>query len=362
MRAGFVRFLAGSLAVAGLSLTSLPALGTASVEAQSQRRLEVGDKAPAISTYEWLKGEEVTTYEPGKVYVLDFWATWCAPCIAAMPHLSELQTEYKDQGLEVIAISVDSVGNSGRLTPELVEKVKAFTADNTDRMGFSVAIDNQGKTDQAVRIAYGMNSIPATFIVDRDGRIAWGGNPTPTFDRVLERVIAGTYDLDAVVKANELARKATQKFRAGDRDEALAMIDEIAKLDPMNHATMVIDKLAILITAGRIEDAVSYAEQIIPLFDDSGVDLVRIASLLTSTENADGVELALKSAEKAVSLTSAEDPRALAILAGVHATKGDFETAVELLRTAAPLAGESSRMRREIDRRLAAYESGELPE
>jgi thiol-disulfide isomerase/thioredoxin len=51
------------------------------------------DPAPPLKVSKWLKGEEVKRFEPGKVYVVEFWATWCGPCIAFMPHLAELQAE-----------------------------------------------------------------------------------------------------------------------------------------------------------------------------------------------------------------------------------------------------------------------------
>ena len=56
--------------------------------------LKVGDPAPPIKVGEWVKGDSVAGFEPGKVYVMEFWATWCPPCVAAIPHISELQAKY----------------------------------------------------------------------------------------------------------------------------------------------------------------------------------------------------------------------------------------------------------------------------
>jgi thiol-disulfide isomerase/thioredoxin len=63
--------------------------------------LKVGDRAPALKVARWLQGDAVTKFEPGKVYVVEFWATWCGPCIRQMPHLAELQArEYRSAGRE----------------------------------------------------------------------------------------------------------------------------------------------------------------------------------------------------------------------------------------------------------------------
>src|SRR5436305_4114419 len=61
--------------------------------------LKPGDLAPPLMATKWLQGREVPKFEPGGVYVVEFWATWCGPCIAFMPHLAELQARYRDNGL-----------------------------------------------------------------------------------------------------------------------------------------------------------------------------------------------------------------------------------------------------------------------
>ena len=60
--------------------------------------LKVGDPAPALKVTNWLQGDAVETFELGKVYVVEFWATWCGAPIRYMPHLAELQARYKDRG------------------------------------------------------------------------------------------------------------------------------------------------------------------------------------------------------------------------------------------------------------------------
>lgn len=65
---------------------------TVATHAQEVRppSLNIGDPAPPLRLREWLKGTPVERLEKGKIYVVEFWATWCAPCRSAMPHLSAL--------------------------------------------------------------------------------------------------------------------------------------------------------------------------------------------------------------------------------------------------------------------------------
>ncbi len=72
--------------------------------------LTIGSNAPALDIEHWVqngngKFKPVTKFVNGKVYVVEFWATWCGPCIQSMPHLAKLQTEYADKGVQLISIS-----------------------------------------------------------------------------------------------------------------------------------------------------------------------------------------------------------------------------------------------------------------
>src|SRR5258706_15209358 len=67
--------------------------------------LFVGDPAPALAVERWLLGTPCERLERGQVYVIEFWATWCGPCIAGMAHLSALQRELGARGLHVIGVA-----------------------------------------------------------------------------------------------------------------------------------------------------------------------------------------------------------------------------------------------------------------
>lgn len=94
----------------------------------------------------------------GKVVLVDFWATWCQPCMQALPQVIELYQKYQAQGLEIIGISLDKDLN--QLKKVIQEK----------EVKWLQAADGQGWQSQLAE-KYGIQSIPATFLLDRDGRI-----------------------------------------------------------------------------------------------------------------------------------------------------------------------------------------------
>ena len=93
----------------------------------------------------------------GKVVMLDFWATWCPPCKAEIPHFIELQNAYGPKGLEIIGLSVDQEG------PEVV---RAFVREH----GVNYAMAMAGQ--DLVQRYGGIRGIPTTFLVDKEGRVA----------------------------------------------------------------------------------------------------------------------------------------------------------------------------------------------
>jgi thiol-disulfide isomerase/thioredoxin len=161
------------------------------------RELSVGDPAPPLQASRWIKGPKVERFERGKVYVLDFWATWCGPCIESFPRLTRLQKKYADKGVTVIGVSIWEEDQGA---------VEPFVKARSDVMGYSVAVDDlpagtakqdeRGRGDGKVATAWmraaRKNLIPTVFIVGRDGKIAWIGGPNE-MDEPLERVVAGNW-------------------------------------------------------------------------------------------------------------------------------------------------------------------------
>ncbi len=165
--------------------------------------LTVGDPAPAFKVARWVKGTPVLALEKGKVYVVEFWATWCGPCRDTIPHLTALAA--KRQG-KAIFIGVD-VWERGADAVAVDKKVDDFVKEMGDKMGYAVCRDGQdGHMAKTWMQAANQKGIPAAFIVDQQGRIAHIGHPMEElFEKTLDQVIAGTLDLKAAQAAAEKA-------------------------------------------------------------------------------------------------------------------------------------------------------------
>jgi thiol-disulfide isomerase/thioredoxin len=99
----------------------------------------------------------------GKVVVVDFWATWCGPCVQEMPTMKKLYAEYKDKGVEFIGVSLDQPKEKGGL-----DKLKKYVAEN--EIGWPQYYQGNGWQSE-FSSRWGINSIPCVFIVDAEGNL-----------------------------------------------------------------------------------------------------------------------------------------------------------------------------------------------
>jgi len=114
--------------VAGITL----AVAARSVDA----KLTLGDPAPKLQVAKWVQGEPVNGFDTNHVYIVEFWATWCGPCVASIPHLNELWQKFKDKGVIVIGQDVWEGDGTG---------AAAFVKKMGDKMTYRVALDDTSK-------------------------------------------------------------------------------------------------------------------------------------------------------------------------------------------------------------------------
>ena len=137
----------------------------------NQEKPEVGHPAPDFTLRNLQGNLEGLVNHKDKVIILNFWATWCAPCLEEMPAFEKLYRRYRSQGLTVLAVSLDKGDFS---------KVQDFVDSNN--LTFPVLIDSDGVAEQL----YPSFTIPFTYVIDKDGRVVarvdgaknWASNET----------------------------------------------------------------------------------------------------------------------------------------------------------------------------------------
>lgn len=189
--------------------------------------LKVGDAAPPLTIERWW-GVSPTEFYKGKIFVIDFWATWCFPCKEAMPHLNQIAQKYGDKGVSTVAVNIWDTGKA-KTVEEFIKQApyKNFK--------FAWALDKGGRygiSNGMWMRAAGQNGIPTTFVV-ASNRIAWIGSPTKV-EPVIKDLLNGTFDpqraqQELVVQAQE-AKLRTQytidynaAVKAGDWNKAFSL-------------------------------------------------------------------------------------------------------------------------------------------
>lgn len=357
-----VSMAVGMSSVAFGQATAQPA---AKAEANAEpKALTLGMTAPEYKVQEFIKGEPITGFEKGKVYVVEFWATWCGPCIKAFPHLSEMQAKYKDKNVTFIGTNIWEKYDEKTLT-----KVKEFVAKQGDKMAYTVAYDGEKKEmDKSYMAAAGQNGIPCAFIVNQDGKVAWIGHPMQ-MEKPLEEITAGTYDLKAAVAAYEADRakekaaeakakaeadspaaKMQAKIRAAVKaekwDDALAACDEMVKAEPKAASGALMQKFNILI-AKKKDYSAAYGMKDALLADstisNNAMMLNQIAWGVVDPEGKvekKDADFAVAIATQADKASGSKDPMIIDTLARAYWVKGDKAKAIELQEKAVKLSSE----------------------
>jgi thiol-disulfide isomerase/thioredoxin len=314
--------------------------------------LHLGDPAPALDVEKWVKGKPLERIELGHVYVVEFWATWCQPCVAGMPHLSALQREYGDKGLTVIGLTcTDNRDNT-------LEAVEQLIAKKGPLVDYSIAWDHARITHDAWLLAAGISTIPHALVVDKQGKIAAIDNPV-FLDDAIAQIVAGTWDIERgnaeLAKAHEVAAAAFAKVMESDKAALAGLAEFEASFPKLAHA---VDptRCDIALRAGDFDTAYS----IVARWMETAIahrnyeDLALIARKISNPRAGYAVrrlDLALQAATKADELTGGKNASVLDALARVHAEQGDLKQAIELQTRALELVTDYTRgeMQKSLD-------------
>ncbi|WP_256006766.1 TlpA family protein disulfide reductase [Pedobacter deserti] len=255
---------------------------------QEKNLLTVGDPAPAIHYSKWLKGQPFKPDQKDMVYVYEFWATWCGPCVAAMPHLSQMARKYKGKA-HIVGVNVWEK-TQGKPYESAIPAVEKFVTASGSRMDYNVIVDNNAQEmgNNWLRAA-GQNGIPSTFVI-KNGIIQWIGHPH-YLEGPLDSLVNGTFDLPAFKQVYTKAQQASvlQSARLNRILKAIkdatdsadftmleSAVENGSKEIPFIKGALQAKMFEALLTKKSAREAFAYADTILKEFPDMKTGLALI--------------------------------------------------------------------------------------
>ena len=329
--------------------------------------LNIGSKAPNLDIEHWVsdgdgKFSHTTELESDKVYVIEFWATWCGPCISSMPHISETQDKYADKGVQIISVSDESLEEVNEFLERKVrgkdEKTYGELTNN-----YCLTVDPDQSVFEDYFLAAGQSGIPCAFIVGKSGLVEWLGHPME-MDEPLEQVVTGKWDREAFqaelekerAKQKEMEklqrkliatiRDVQGKLEDGDSDEAIELLDELIENDEMEFAKSRLEmfRTETLIMDVGGEQGLAALNEFVDKYKDEPMALNQIAWGIYEKHVNDEVDKEiLQAATEAAELGVKSSPKNGAILdtlAHLLYETGDLDRAIEVQEMAVENAGE----------------------
>jgi thiol-disulfide isomerase/thioredoxin len=287
---------------------------------------KLGDAAAPLIGLKWIKGEPVRI-QPGHVYVVEFWATWCPPCRQSIPHLTKLQAEHKDK-VTIIGVSLDE---------DSTRKVKKFVTKQGETMEYTVAHDKKGKVHNAYSRAFGERFIPHAFIVDQQGKIVWVGYPMG-MDGVLKKVVDGTFDAAAYAEQKKHAQLNAAKLK------------------------MLWDEYFTKIESGNSEETRKIADQIVDIVEPGMLNEFAWDILTKVKEENRDMDVALRAARKANEMTKGKSSAVLDTYALALFKSGKVQEAIVQQQKAVELSAGDAGMNKRLEEYKAASARVPAPE
>lgn len=147
-----------------------------SIRAADPKALTVGAPFPDFEEQD-LDGKPLSVGKfKGKVVLIDFWATWCGPCIQELPNVLKAYEKYHEKGFEIIGISLDN------------EKEKLTSFIKAKKLPWPQYFDGKG-WESKLGVKYGIDSIPATYLLDKEGKIIAKGLRGDALEKAVEKAL-----------------------------------------------------------------------------------------------------------------------------------------------------------------------------
>lgn len=313
---------------------------------------KIGDKAPAVRVAKWitrkppaLPGEKKAD---NKVFLVEFWATWCPPCLKSIPHLSKLHEKHLKDGLVILGIS-----------NEETEVIETFI-EKKMKMPYFVGQDDEMRTTEAW--ADDVKTIPHAFLVDKTGVVVWSGNPlgdAAVMDQVIQEVLADKFDAKAAQKTAAADRKYREleldlqaAYTAQDKEKIFKTVDRMIALKPQTLKAY-LSKRFFLMAFDRKDELPDLDALIEKNFKDSDNDLRSIVRFELGKELSDrSPGLMLHCALRLNELTKGRDVETLAMLARIQCEFGMIDAAIETQTEAVGLASDEIL---DVQKKVLAY-------
>ena len=305
--------------------------------------LKIGDVAPLLKIEKWYNTAPIDAFEKGKVYVVEFWASWCQPCRKSIPHLNKLQKEFKDE-LVVVAVAASERKGTTALEKLLATKKEELT--------YAVGYTNDGQTFKNYMWAANNTGLPWTFIIDKNGKVVWWGQPFYSqFESTLRSVIKGTYmpqEGSVPVYANKEGMKKywdiQEQFWAAYGDENLDKAIELGKqlYDSKNElfyyesATLFELMLSNEKTKGEALAIGKELEQGLLKQNPEGLSAMAYAIVDKKDPSDEEMQFGVQLVEKANDLTLHENPSINILYGRLLLKNNNPKKALELLKTIKP--------------------------
>lgn len=314
--------------LATLLAIALPAfVATGALAQDGPKKLKVGSEAPfdIAPHVEFVQGATIDHRDPTKVYVVEFWATWCAPCKKSIPHINQLYQDLNPRGLEVIGIS-----------DEPVNTVKSFVREKGSAMSYTIACSKKEDdyiSEKFMRAA-GLNGIPCAFIISRAGKVCYIGHPMePDFERILKLTVANRYDPELTARVEPTVAAARRAAKLRNYKEAERLYDQAFAEGPGVLVDVGLENWRMIAEqASNSANASTYIRSVVDRVSKDKYALMAVADYLATDPDIKerDLEAAKYAADKLKSISRAEDSEAFATIASVEAARGDLNAAAEI--------------------------------
>lgn len=166
-----------------------------SAQADDTPKMTIGSKAPPIEIEHWFSTgdfDKVSRLRPGKVYVIEFWATWCPPCRKAIPHIAKLQEKFASYDVQIISVTREDVETVEKFLEKKIPGDSKKTFRDITKT-YCLASDPDKSVTRDYFYAAQQTGIPTAFIVGRTGRVEWIGSPF-SLETPLAQVVQDQWD------------------------------------------------------------------------------------------------------------------------------------------------------------------------